>query len=66
MSSTAEMIEVSCPNCGKLYAGWERILMAAFDESLCPYCGLDPATDRLLHEDGVFVAGGEEEDAPAI
>ena len=66
MSSTAEMIEVLCVRCGEQYAGWDQSLLDAPEKSACPYCGHDPMLDRLLHEEGVMVLGGEEEDAPAV
>jgi hypothetical protein len=62
MSSTFELIETFCPGCGKAYAHWERPTLELVTPPACPYCGHDPTTDRLIHEDGLWSLTAEEEE----
>jgi hypothetical protein len=62
MSSTDDLIEVFCPRCGESYAHWQRPAMDSAISSTCPNCGHDPATDRLIHEDGIWSLSAEEEE----
>jgi hypothetical protein len=62
MSSTEEMIEVSCPRCGEAYVHWESPGTDSLTPSTCPHCGHEPAKDRLIHEDGVWSLTAEEEE----
>jgi len=62
MSTTEEMIEVLCPRCGEVFAHWESRISSSLTTSACPHCGHDPATDRLIHEDGVWSLSAEEEE----
>lgn len=62
MSSTEEMIEVYCPRCGEAYVHWESRISSSLTSFTCPHCGHDPATDRLIHEDGVWLLAAEEEE----
>jgi DNA-directed RNA polymerase subunit RPC12/RpoP len=62
MSSTEEMFETFCPRCGEAYAHWERPALESSATSTCPYCGHDPAVDRLIHEDGLWSLTAEEEE----
>jgi hypothetical protein len=36
--------------------------MESATSSTCPNCGHDPATDRLIHEDGIWSLTAEEEE----
>ena len=63
MSSTAEMIEVMCPRCGNEFLDWHRSEQEPATSSTCPNCGYDPATDRLLHENGAWVLVGDDDEA---
>jgi endogenous inhibitor of DNA gyrase (YacG/DUF329 family) len=63
MSSTAEMIEVMCPRCGNEFLDWHRPAQEPAISSTCPTCGYDPATDRLLHENGSWVLVGDDDEA---
>jgi NAD-dependent SIR2 family protein deacetylase len=62
MSSTTELIETLCPRCGESYAHWERQTLESVLPPSCPYCGHDPATDRLIHEDGIWSLTADEEE----
>lgn len=63
MSPPTELIEVVCPRCGESFAQWHRPGEETEAASSCTHCGHDPATDRLVHEDGVWSLTAEDEDA---
>jgi endogenous inhibitor of DNA gyrase (YacG/DUF329 family) len=63
MNSTYEMIEVLCPRCGETYAHWQRPTTESATSLSCPRCGHDPASDRLIHEDGIWSLTADEEEA---
>jgi NAD-dependent SIR2 family protein deacetylase len=62
MSSTEEMFEVFCPRCGESYAHWQGPAMESATSPTCPHCGHDPATDRLIHEEGIWSLSADEEE----
>ena len=62
MSSTEEMIEVFCPRCDTTYIHWESSVPGVLASSACPHCGHDPATDRLVFEDGIWSLAAEDEE----
>ena len=62
MSPTEELIETFCPRCGEVYAHWERQSLVAILPPACPHCGHDPASDRLIHEDGLWSLTADEEE----
>jgi predicted RNA-binding Zn-ribbon protein involved in translation (DUF1610 family) len=62
MSSTAEVIEIVCPECGEEYVDWYRPGDGTTDHAVCPTCGYDLSVDPVAHEDGGWTLVSGEDD----
>jgi hypothetical protein len=64
MQPATESIEVCCPKCGEEYLGWYRPDEGRLTDTKCPLCGHDPASDPLVHEDGLWLPEAGDEEVP--